>query len=160
MTTIQATTRNTQAANVKTVGFDRFKTGLMPKTDQLSGSTSNDVKRTDMIEIPGLKTMHVIVCGEKDVIKEMVRAMAESEDALGLKAMESARADYRPNCVSISIKLEAFDLKEAYDELQDRFFSNVALRCGVGIMGNKEEDVKPAFDGALDSLNLSFQAAF
>lgn len=132
----------------------------MPKTDQLSGSTSNDVKGADVIEIPGLKTMHVIVCGDKDVIKEMVRAMAESEDALGLKAMESARADYKPNCVSISIKLEAFDLKEAYDELQDRFFSNVALRCGVGIMRDQGEEMKPVLDSTLDSLNLSFQAAF
>ena len=157
MTTLQATTKNTHAATARTVEFDRFKTGFMPKTDQLLGPSASDAKKEESIE---MKTLHVIVCGDKEVIREMVRAMSESEDALGLKTMGSAIADYKPNCISISIKLNAFDLNEAYDELQERFFSNVALRCGIGIVGNKEEDVKLVFDGALDSLNLSFQAAF
>jgi len=160
MTTLQATTKNTHAANVRTVESDRFKTGFTPKADSILGHMARDAKEADVIDIPSLKTMHVIVCGEKDVIREIVSAMATSKDALGLKTMEKARADYRPNCVSISIKLEAFDLNEAYDELQNRFFSNVALRCGIGIMRNQEEEVKPVIDSTLDSLNLSFQAAF
>lgn len=157
MTTLQATTKNTHAATARTVEFDRFKTGFMPKTDQLLGPSASDAKKEESIE---MKTLHVIVCGDKDVIREIVRTIETSNDALGLKSMEKSIAEYRPNCVSISIKLKAFDLNEAYDELQERFFSNVALRCGIGIIRDQVEDVTPVLDGALDSLNLSFQAAF
>jgi len=157
MTTLQATTRNTHAANVRAVGSDRFKTGLMPKTDQISGPAVRDAKKAESLD---MKTIHVIVCGDKDVIREIVRAMEASSDALGLKSMEKSIAEYRPNCVSISIKLNAFDLEAAYEELENRFFSNVALRCGIGITGDQAESINPVFDGSLESVNLSFQAAF
>ena len=157
MPEVQTITRNTHANKGKAAGLFRPFINMMPKTDQVS---SPPAREADAVESHNLKVMHVIVCGNKDVIKEIVGAIDSSNDALGLKSMENAVAEYKPNCVSICIKLKVFDPNKAYEELQDRFFYNVTTRCRIGIKRDQEEDIIPVFDSTLDSLNLSFQAAF
>ncbi|MEM2974543.1 MAG: hypothetical protein QW112_02880 [Candidatus Micrarchaeia archaeon] len=161
MSELQTITRSVKR-DAGLAGFAKMTPKMAPKLDDITPkSPALGHKNPDMIDIPNMKTMHVILCGNRDVINDIARAMESSEDALGLKSMESALVDYKPNCVSISIKLKTFDITETYRELEDKFFTNMALICGASILeDNQMEEIKSAQSDSLESINLSFQVAF